>query len=191
MKLILASGSPRRAEILHNAGFSFTIQPAHIDETILRNERPDDYVLRLAKAKAQIAAAKSSEHAFIIGADTTVVCDGRVFGKPADSAEAREMLKALGGITHEVLTGIAIVRAFDMTNVAEVATTRVTFLPLADEDIDSYVASGEPFDKAGGYGIQGLGGKFVARIDGCYFNVMGLPLSRVWLALRSLGWHQK
>lgn len=189
MKLILASGSPRRAEILRNAGFSFTVQPAHIDETLLPNEHAADYVLRLAKAKAQLIAASATESAFIVGADTTVVCNGRIFGKPADPADAREMLRALSGATHEVLTGVAIIRASDRKNVAEVATTRVTFLPLSNEEIDAYIASGEPFDKAGAYGIQGLGGKFVSRIEGCYFNVMGLPLSRVWQALRSLGWH--
>jgi septum formation protein len=192
MRLILASGSPRRAEILRNAGFSFTIQPAHADETLLPSERAEDYVLRLAKAKAQLvaAAANGVENTFVIGADTTVVCDGRIFGKPADAAEAREMLQALSGTTHEVLTGIAIVRASDGKSVAEVATTHVTFLPLTEEEIDAYVASGEPFDKAGAYGIQGLGGKFVSRIEGCYFNVMGLPLSRVWQALRGLAWHE-
>ncbi|HEY6464968.1 MAG TPA: Maf family protein [Candidatus Acidoferrales bacterium] len=189
MKLILASGSSRRAEILRNAGFSFTVQPAHIDETLLPNEHAADYVLRLAKAKAQLIAASATESAFIVGADTTVVCNGRIFGKPADPADAREMLRALSGATHEVLTGVAIIRASDRKNVAEVATTRVTFLPLSNEEIDAYIASGEPFDKAGAYGIQGLGGKFVSRIEGCYFNVMGLPLSRVWQALRSLGWH--
>ena len=189
MKLILASGSPRRAEILRNAGFSFAVQPAHIDETLQPNERSEDYVLRLAKAKAQLVAAKNSaEHAFVIGADTAVVCNGRIFGKPADAAYAREMLSALSGTTHEVLTGIAIVRVFDGKNVPEVATTRVTFLPLTPEDIDAYIVSGEPFDKAGAYGIQGLGGKFVSRIEGCYFNVMGLPLSRVWQILCSLGY---
>jgi septum formation protein len=189
MKLILASHSPRRAEILRNAGFSFTVQPARVDETLLPDERADDYVLRLANAKAQLIAATATENAFVIGADTTVVCDGRILGKPADAAEAREMLRALSGTTHQVLTGIAIVRVFDRNNVAEVAATRVTFLQLANEDIDEYIASGEPFDKAGAYGIQGLGGKFVSCIDGCYFNVMGLPLSRVWFVLRSLGWH--
>lgn len=192
MTLILASGSSRRAEILRNAGFSFSVQPAHVDETLQPNERAEDYVLRLAKAKAQLVAtaAKGSENAFVIGADTTVVCIGRIFGKPADAAEAREMLQALSGTTHEVLTGIAIIRASDGKNVAEVATTRVTFLPLSREEIEAYISSDEPFDKAGAYGIQGLGGKFVSRIEGCYFNVMGLPLSRVWQALRSLGDHE-
>lgn len=192
MTLILASGSPRRAEILRNAGFSFAVQPAHIDETLLPNERPEDYVLRLAKAKGQLVAAatKGPEQTFVIGADTTVVCAGRIFGKPADAAEAREILRALSGTTHDVLTGIAIVRVPDGKSIAEVASTRVTFLRLESDDIEAYIASGEPFDKAGGYGIQGLGGKFVSRIEGCYFNVMGLPLSRVWLTLCSLGWHE-
>ncbi len=191
MRLILASGSPRRAEILRNAGLSFETQPAYVDESLVTGERAEDYVLRLAKTKAQIAAAiaaKTSERAFIIGADTTIVCDGRIFAKPENVAQAREMLHALSGKTHEVCTGLAIVRTPDGLQAAGVETTRVTFLPLLPDQIDAYIATGEPFDKAGGYGIQGAGGKFIPRIEGCYFNVMGLPLSRTWQMLRALGW---
>jgi septum formation protein len=194
IRLILASGSPRRAQILRDAGFSFEVQPAFVDESLVPGERAEDYVLRLAKEKAQIvaaAAAKNSDRAFIIGADTTVVCDGRIFGKPEHPAEAREMLRALSGKTHEVRTGVAIIRAADGLQAGGVETTRVTFLPLSQDQIDAYIATGEPFDKAGGYGIQGLGGKLIPRIEGCYFNVMGLPLSRTWQMLRALGWREQ
>ena len=194
MKLILASGSPRRAEILRNAGLSFEVQPAYVDESLVSGERAEDYVLRLAKTKVQIVAttaAKNSGHAFIIGADTTVVCNGRVFGKPENPAEAREMLQALSGKTHEVCTGIAIVRTPDGLQASGIETTRVAFLPLSQDHLDAYIATGEPFDKAGGYGIQGVGGKFIPRIEGCYFNVMGLPLSRTWQMLRALGWREE
>lgn len=193
-KLILASGSPRRAEILNNAGFSFDVQPVDVDESLLPNEDAEDYVLRLAKAKAQnvaVSAAKNSARAFVIGADTTVVCGGRIFGKPENAAEARDMLRALSGTAHEVHTGIAIVRTPDGLQASAVETTRVTFLPLSQDQIDAYIATGDPFDKAGGYGIQGIGGKFIPRIEGCYFNVMGLPLSRTWQMLCALGWHQE
>jgi len=193
-KLILASGSPRRAEILRNAGFYFEIQPACVDESLLPDERAEDYVLRLAKTKAQIvatAAAKNSGRAFVIGADTTVVCDGRIFAKPENAAEAREMLHALSGRTHAVLTGIAIVRTPDGLQASGMENTRVTFARLSQEQMDAYIATGEPFDKAGGYGIQGEGGKFIPSIEGCYFNVMGLPLSRVWQMLRTLGWSEE
>ena len=194
MKLILASGSPRRAEILRNAGLSFEAQSAYVDESLLPEERGEDYVLRLAKTKAQIVAtiaARNSERAFVIGADTTVVCDGRILAKPENAAEAREMLRALSGKSHEVLTGIAIVRTPDGLQASGVEVTRVTFAPLSWDQIDAYIATGEPFDKAGGYGIQGIGGKFIPRIEGCYFNVMGLPLSRTWQMLRALGWHEE
>ncbi|MGH9573550.1 MAG: Maf family protein [Candidatus Acidiferrales bacterium] len=194
MKLILASGSPRRAEILRNAGLSFEVQSTCVDESLLPNERAEDCVLRLATKKVQIVAtvaAKRSERTFILGADTTVVCDGRIFGKPENAAEAREMLQALSGKTHDVLTGIAIVRTPDGLQASGIETTRVTFLSLSQDQIGAYIASGEPFDKAGGYGIQGVAGKFIPRIEGCYFNVMGLPLSRTWQMLRALGWREE
>jgi septum formation protein len=193
VKLILASASPRRAEILRNAGFSFEVEPDHADETLLANEAAEDYVRRLAQAKAQSVAdraAQSDECAFVIGADTAVLCEGRILGKPMDAAEACRMLHALGGKTHEVLTGIAIVRTPDGRRDSHVERTRVTFLPLTSADIEAYIATGEPFDKAGAYGIQGLGGKFISRIEGCYFNVMGLPPSKLWQMLRAMGWRE-
>ncbi len=194
MKLILASGSPRRAEILRNAGFCFEVQPTYVDESLPTNERAEDYVLRLAQTKAHViatGAAKNSERAFVVGADTTVICDGRIFAKPENAAEAREMLRALSGKTHEVCTGIAIVRTPDGLQAAGVETTRVTFVSLSHDQIDAYSATEEPFDKAGGYGIQGIGGRFISSIEGCYFNVMGLPLSRTWQMLRALGWSEE
>jgi len=192
VKLILASSSPRRAEILRNAGFSFEVCAAHVDESLPPNEPAADYVLRLAEAKAAAVAARlgSAEPALVIGADTTVVCAGEILGKPSDAEEARTMLRKLSGAAHEVLTGLAIVNTQTKQRAAHVEKTRVTFIALSPDDIDQYVATGEPFDKAGGYGVQGIAGRFVAQIEGCYFNVMGLPLSRTWQMLRELGWRE-
>lgn len=193
MKLILASASPRRAEILRNACFAFEVRPAHVDESSLANEAAEDYVRRLAETKALSIANSLKENdraAVVIGADTAVLSEGRILGKPRDANDARAMLHQLSGRTHEVLTGIALVRLADGAPRAHVETTRVSFLPLSDADIEAYVATGEPFDKAGAYGIQGLAGKFVSRIEGCYFNVMGLPLSRLWQMLREFGWSE-
>ncbi len=190
MKLILASSSPRRAEILRNTGFSFEVRPAQVDESLRPDENAAAYVLRLAQTKAEAVAARieSTEPALVIAADTTVVVAGEILGKPGDANEAREMLGKLSGGTHEVLTGVAIINTFTRERALHVETTRVTFLALSPEEITRYVATGEPFDKAGGYGVQGIGGRFVSRIEGCYFNVMGLPLSRAWRMLRELGW---
>jgi septum formation protein len=191
MKLILASASPRRAEILRNAGFPFDIFPADVDETILRDERAEDYVRRLAEEKARVAMERLTPHsvpAIVIGADTTVVADGRILGKPADKEDARRMLRLLSGQTHEVLTGLSVTRSADSRSASHVETTRVIFASLSESEIENYLASGEPFDKAGAYGIQGIGGRYVTRIEGCYFNVMGLPLSRLWSMLRDFGW---
>jgi len=188
MKLILASASPRRAEILRNAGFEFDVHPAHVDETRLPSESPEDYVRRLADAKARSAAeqiGRKHTRAIIIGADTAVVVAGKLLGKPNGVEDAKRMLRLLSGRTHEVLTGVAALRVPEGSSALHVETTRVTFLELSDSDIENYVATGEPFDKAGAYGIQGIGGKFVREIEGCYFNVMGLPLSRVWSLVRA------
>lgn len=193
MKLVLASGSPRRAEILRNTGFAFDVQPANVDESRLPDEPAADYVLRLAREKAHIAAQQmqaQSGPSICIGADTTVVLGKHLLGKPESIEEARWMLRELSGQTHEVLTGIALVTAPDLRELTHVETTRVTFAELSEDEIENYLASGEPFDKAGAYGIQGLAGKYVTRIEGCYFNVMGLPLSRLWRMLRELGWEE-
>lgn len=191
MKLILASASPRRAEILLNAGFTFDIFPADVDETILRDERAEDYVRRLAEEKARVAMEHLTPHtvpAIVIGADTTVVAADQILGKPTDNEDARRMLRLLSGQTHEVLTGLSVTRAADNRAASHVETTRVSFASLPEPEIEDYLASGEPFDKAGAYGIQGIGGRYVTRIEGCYFNVMGLPLSRLWSMLRDFGW---
>lgn len=191
MKLILASASPRRAEILRDAGFTFEVIPAHVDETRLPRESAVDHVSRLASSKARLVArslAAKKEKAFVIGADTVVVAGRHIIGKPVDAADARRILRLLSRKTHEVLTGVSVVDVSSGKEAGHVETTRVQFLRLSETDIRDYLATGEPFDKAGAYGIQGAGGRFVRRIEGCYFNVMGLPLSRVWTMLRDCGW---
>ena len=191
MKLILASGSPRRAEILRNAGFAFAVWPTNVDETRLPDEPAANYVLRLAREKARIAAKQvpaKSEPCVCIGADTTVVLAEHLLGKPTSLEDARSMLRELSGQTHEVLTGVALVTTPDHRETSHVESTQVTFVELSEAEIEDYLASGEPFDKAGAYGIQGLAGRYVTRIEGCYFNVMGLPLSRLWQMLRELEW---
>lgn len=187
-KLILASNSPRRAEILRNAGFAFEVRPAHIDETRRERESGRAYALRLAKEKAGAVAErmKRSSGAVVIGADTIVLAQGTILGKPQDVREARRMLRLLSGKTHEVLTGVCVIAISHRKTLSHVESTRVHFVKLSNRQIDDYIATGEPFDKAGAYGIQGVGGRFIDRIDGCYFNVMGLPISRVWSMLRRL-----
>lgn len=191
VRLILASKSPRRAEILHHAGITFEVQPAHVNEARRPRESAHTYVRRLAAAKAHVAVERAKhkkQHAMVIGADTIVLARGKMLGKPADVKEARRMLRLLSGKTHQVLTGLAIVSLPDGKARHHVEITHVKFARLSNADIDDYIATGEPFDKAGAYGIQGIGGRFVTAIEGCYFNVMGLPLSRVWTILRDLGY---
>jgi septum formation protein len=190
MKLILASASPRRAEILRNAGFVFEVFPTEVDETLLPCETAEDFVQRLAASKARVVAEKlmGGGQAVVIGADTVVVVDGQTLGKPTSAEHARRMLSLLSGRTHEVLTGLSILSVPEGPEGHHVESTQVTFLRLAEEDIDEYIATREPFDKAGAYAVQGMGGRFVSRIEGCYFNVMGLPLSRLWTLLRTVGW---
>jgi len=190
LKLILASASPRRAEILRNAGIPFEICSTGVDESRLDNESPGDYVRRLALAKAVSAADKNPNlggDALIIGADTVVVVDAAILGKPASSDDARRMLRSISGRIHEVHTGLALLQISGMQQRVVEEITRVHFAHLSDQEIEDYLASGEPFDKAGAYAIQGVGGRFVKRIEGCYFNVMGLPLARLWTLLREFG----
>ncbi len=172
-QLILASGSPRRREILQAAGFTFRVVTAGVDETRSPGEAGIDYVRRLAHEKAM--AIEASARDIVLGADTTVELDGDILEKPTDAADAARMLRRLSGRVHQVHTGICLASAEE--TVLDVATTEVTFATLTAVEIDTYIASGEPFDKAGGYGIQGLASKFVERINGCYFNVMGLPVT--------------
>jgi septum formation protein len=188
MKLILASGSPRRAEVLRNAGFAFEVAATRVDETRQAKEDASAYIRRLAEAKARAAGACVDADALVIGADTVVVVDGLVLGKPTAAEEARQMLARLAGRAHEVLTGLAVIRTPGGQARIEQECTRVTFAPVRTKEIEEYIASGEPFDKAGAYAIQGLGGRFVTRVEGCYFNVVGLPLARLYRLLRELGW---
>jgi len=173
--LILASASPRRAELLAAAGFAFEVAPQDVDETPRNGESAEAYVLRIAWEKVHRARRKSG--AVVIGADTAVVVDDVILGKPASREAAAGMLKRLSGRSHEVLTGVAV---GGREEVGEVARTAVRFLPLTEAEIAWYVASGEPLDKAGGYAIQGLASRFVTRIEGSYSNVVGLPVALVY-----------
>ncbi len=183
MRLILASGSPRRAELLSAAGFDFDVRPVQVDETPLPGESPSAYVLRVAVLKAQ-SYQGLADGEVVVAADTTVVVDGAILGKPDDDADARRMLRLLSGREHEVLTGVALRENGRIVSAVE--ATRVHVLPLSGAEVDWYVASGEPADKAGAYGVQGLAARFVDRIDGSYSNVVGLPVSRVFLMLKAL-----
>jgi septum formation protein len=181
--LVLASASPRRRELLTQVGYSFQVMPAHIPEDPREGEDPIAYVTRLAREKAeavfrQLNANGSADKSIVVlGADTTVTLDNHILGKPEDGADAARMLRMLSGRSHHVVTGVAVVSA----NATEVAAevTAVRFLTITDEEIAAYVATGEPMDKAGAYGIQGLAARWIPRVEGCYFNVVGLPLALV------------
>ncbi len=172
--LILASASPRRRELLAQAGYMFEVVPAHIDETQHANEDPAAYVARLALEKARAIHAQHPD-AIVLGADTTVVLNGEVLNKPADLAEAEHMLRSLSGQTHQVHTGIAVVSSSAQRS--HVETTNVIFAPIPEEDLAAYLATGDSLDKAGAYGIQGYAARWIPRIEGDYFNVMGLPVA--------------
>jgi septum formation protein len=178
--LVLASRSPRRAELLSAAGIEFTVRAADIDETPQPGEKPGDYVLRIAQEKAEAVVRDGSET--VLAADTIVVVGSEILGKPKDQADAVRMLKALSGRRHEVITGICLLLARDI--VLDSATTGVWVSPLNEAEIEWYVASGEPMDKAGAYGIQGLASRFIDRIEGSYTNVVGLPVALVYQLLR-------
>jgi septum formation protein len=183
--LILASASPRRAELLRSSGFEFDVEAANIDETPRAGEPPAAYTQRVARDKARhVAASHAGENVVVLGADTEVVLGRRVLGKPADQEDARRMLRTLAGQVHEVLT--ALILLGHGREAAEVVTTRVWFAEMTDADIDWYVASGEPMDKAGAYAIQGLGARFVERIEGSWSNVVGLPVAVVHRLLREV-----
>src|ERR1022692_4314092 len=180
--LILASASPRRRELLTQAGFSFVVHPAHIQEDPHPDEDPIAYVVRLAREKAQavfgrLQAGAGTAGLAVLGADTTVTLDNHILGKPEDAADAARMLRLLSGRTHRVITGVALVTATSAEVAAEV--TAVRFLTLSDEEIEAYIATGEPMDKAGAYAIQGRAARWIPRIEGCYFNVVGLPIALV------------
>jgi septum formation protein len=199
MKLILASASPRRAQILCDAGIRFDVLSADIDESRLPGEPGEAMVRRLAESKARAAwpraaaaadADAAGEPCVVIGADTVVEIGGDVLGKPGTAEAARAMLQRLSGTRHRVLTGLAMLRVPDGAARVDVASTDVWFAAMTQDEIAEYVATGEPLDKAGAYGIQGFGGRFVERIDGCYFNVVGLPLALVYRTLKELGWRR-
>jgi septum formation protein len=183
MHLTLASASPRRAELLAAAGFDFDVHPVEVDETPLPGEDPAAYVSRLALLKAQRCQCDRVGE-LVLAADTTVVVDGQLLAKPVDEAEARRMLRLLAGREHQVLTGVALRLGSRVLSAVE--ATGVRFVALGEAEIDWYVASGEPAGKAGAYAVQGLAARFVDRIEGSYSNVVGLPVSRVYLMLREL-----
>jgi septum formation protein len=184
VRLVLASSSPRRAELLRAAGFTFEVQPQEVDERLLPGEEPAEHVVRLAREKAS-RAGRARPDAVVLGADTVVVVDGFVLGKPGDDRDAAAMLRRLSGRTHSVLTGIAICADSSLSEAT--ARTEVQFVRLGDEEIAWYVSTGEPRDKAGAYAIQGLASRFVERIDGSYSNVVGLPVALVARMLKAWG----
>jgi septum formation protein len=190
MKLILASASPRRAEILRDAGLPFTVISSAIDETPIPGESPRDLVARLSAAKAELVAARAIGPGIVIAADTVVVLEGRILSKPRSTDDARHMLEQLSGRAHSVLTGVTLIRLPDAERRDFVESTLVHFEVLSSEEITRYLATGESPDKAGAYAIQGRAGRFIPRIEGCYFNVVGLPLARLVRSLHELGFSE-
>ena len=186
-KLILASGSPRRAEILAAVGWEFEKEAADVDETEFPGEKPDEYVRRLAKTKAETVAA-NHENAFVLGADTIVVIDNQIIGKPKDFDDARRMLKMLSGNWHEVLTGIALIKVSERNfeTKVDMQRTRVKFAEMNDAEIEFLVEKGEPLDKAGAYAVQAQAALFIEEIAGDYWNVVGLPINLVYDLMKKL-----
>jgi septum formation protein len=182
MRLVLASASPRRRELLAAAGLDIEVDPVDVDERQVTGEPPAAYVERVARLKAAAGAARHPQRV-VVGADTAVVIDGEVLGKPRDAEDAGSMLRRLSGRDHEVLTGVAVASAGRVESFVE--RTRVTLAPLSGMDIEAYVATGEPFDKAGAYAIQGGAGRFITGCDGSYSNVVGLPMERLLELLES------
>ena len=182
--LVLASASPRRQELLRNAGIAFEVQPAHIPEDALPGESAKDCAERLAREKA-LAIAQKWPKAVVLGADTVVVIDGKLLGKPTDATDAVRMLRLLSGREHHVITGVCL--AMNDAQWVSSATTLVTMSEITDKEIADYVATGEPLDKAGAYAIQGIASRWIPRIDGDYSNVVGLPVALVYRMLRQAG----
>ena len=180
--LILASASPRRADLLRAAGIKVDVRPANVDEAVRPGEPPEQYACRLAREKA-LAISIRSPGRLILGADTVVVVNGLILGKPNDADDAIRMLRLLSGRRHDVITGVALVAPDGASGPrvdSRAEATAVEFAPLSDSEIEWYVASGEPMDKAGGYAIQGLASRFVTRVEGSYSNVVGLPIALVY-----------
>lgn len=186
-KIVLASTSPRRAELLKQIGVEFELASGNVQERPHPDEAPADYITRLARAKV-IAVAGERQTGLIIGADTVVVLDGQLLGKPNDEADAERMLRSLSGRWHAVMTGVALYDVATGQEVADFDKTLVRFARISNQEIEWYVKTGEPMDKAGAYGIQGLGGLFVDEIAGNYYNVVGLPLPLVYRLARRLGY---
>ena len=187
MRIVLASSSPRRRELLHFLHRPFDCDVPDIEESRANGEDPEDYVLRLANDKALAVAKRQPDECLVIGSDTLIRCDQDVMEKPMDFEHFQKMMRQLSGRTHDVLTSVAVCHWSGQCLVASesaLITTKVEFAALADDDIESYWATGEPLDKAGGYGIQGYGGKYVKRIEGSYFAVVGLPLYETEQLLR-------
>ncbi|MFN0277654.1 MAG: Maf family protein [Pyrinomonadaceae bacterium] len=182
-KLILASGSPRRVEILTSVGLSFTKHVPDIDESMRPNESPEDYVVRLAREKAEVVAANYPNE-IVLGADTTVVINGEILGKPVDLPDASRMLKMLAGNWHEVLTGVAIVK--DGNTKSDIQRTRVKFAPMSDDEITFLTNLGDPLDKAGAYAVQAQAALFIEGIEGDYWNVVGLPVRLVYRLIQDV-----
>jgi septum formation protein len=184
MRLVLASASPRRADLLRAAGIAFDVFPVNIDEHFRLGEKPEHAVARLAETKAAVAAAAHPD-AVVLGADTTVVIRGEALAKPVDAADAARMLRLLSGRTHDVLTGVCLCQRG--RRLVHVEPTRVRMARMGESEIAWYVATQEPFDKAGGYAVQGLASRFIEGIEGSYSNVVGLPISSVYELLKELG----
>jgi septum formation protein len=180
-QIVLASASPRRAELLRAAGIDFEVQPANVDEAIATGESPNEYVSRLAEAKARLIYERDVRR-IVLAADTAVVVDAHILGKPLDETDASRMLRMLSGRTHEVLTAVSVFHPGQIVD-TRVDTTTVELAPLSDTDINWYVSSGEPMDKAGAYAVQGLASRFVTRIEGSHSNVVGLPVALVYQML--------
>jgi septum formation protein len=184
LRVVLASSSPRRRELLNLIGITHEVRPANLDETRLARETPRRYAERLAREKAS-AIAQRDPALITIGADTIVVVDRKILGKPVDKADAARMLRLLSGREHTVITAVAVARGKELRSGIE--QVRVKFRRLGEDEIDAYIETGEPMDKAGAYGIQGFGATIVERVEGDYFAVMGLPLVRLVALLRDLG----
>jgi len=185
--LLLASNSPRRKQLLALGGWEFTTAPADVDESVLPGESPREYVMRLAEAKARASAEQAEAGQVVVGSDTTVVIDGDILGKPADSAEAESMLRRLRGRTHQVYTGIAVFNVADGRLSSDLCITDVPMRDYGDDEIRAYVATGDPLDKAGAYAIQHPGFQPVACMEGCFSSVMGLPHCHLARLLKEFG----
>lgn len=183
MRLILASASPRRKELLEQIGMEFTVTPARGEEKITK-KAPQEVVMELSRQKAEEVAGNVGEDVLVLGADTVVAYEGNILGKPKDEQEAAKMLKSLAGKVHEVYTGVTLIDNRTKESRTFYEKTRVQMYPIQEAEIQSYIATGEPMDKAGAYGIQGIGAKFIQKIDGDYCNVVGLPISRIYQEIK-------